>query len=111
MAFAMLLSAVSAILFALLPALRAARFTLAPALHGSHSTADRDRAWLRQGLVAGQVAMALLLLVAAGLFVRSLQQAATIDAGSTSTTSIRSRSIRESAVIAPTPMASEQSTA
>ena len=81
MAFAMLLSALSAILFALLPGLRAARFTLAPALHGSHSTADRNRAWLRQGLVAGQVAMALLLLVAAGLFLRSLQQAATIDAG------------------------------
>ena len=81
MAFAMLLSAVSAILFALLPGLRAARFALAPALHGSHSTADRKRAWLRQGLVAGQVAMALLLLVAAGLFLRSLQQAATIDAG------------------------------
>jgi predicted permease len=81
MVFAMLLSAVSAILFALLPGLRAARFNLAPALHGAHATADRKRTWLRQGLVAGQVAMALVLLVAAGLFLRSLQQAATIDAG------------------------------
>ena len=79
--FAMLLAAVSAIVFALLPALRAARVTLAPALHGTHATADRTRTWLRQGLVAGQVAMSLLLLVAAGLFVRSLQRAATIDPG------------------------------
>src|SRR5262249_52519097 len=35
------------------------------------------------GLVTAQVAMALLLLVAAGLFLRSLQQAATVDAGFT----------------------------
>jgi putative ABC transport system permease protein len=81
MAFAMLLAALSALLFALLPGLRAARFELAPALHGAHATADRRRSWLRQGLVVVQVSMSLLLLVAAGLFLRSLQQAATIDAG------------------------------
>ena len=81
MAFAMLLSAFSAILFALLPGLRASRVPLAPALHGTHATADRRRSWLRQGLVAGQVAMSLLLLVAAGLFVRSLQRAGSIDPG------------------------------
>jgi predicted permease len=44
---------------------------------------DRRRAWLRHTLVGGQVAMALLLLVVAGLFLRSLQQAATVDAGFT----------------------------
>jgi predicted permease len=79
--FALLLSALTAVLFALLPALQATRFELAPALHGANATADRRRAWLRHGLVVGQVAMALLLLVAAGLFLRSLQEAATIDAG------------------------------
>jgi putative ABC transport system permease protein len=83
MGFAMLLSALSAVLFALLPGLRAARFQLAPALHGAHSTMDRQRSWLRQGLVVAQVAMSLLLLVATGLFLRSLQQAASIDAGFT----------------------------
>lgn len=81
MAFAMLLSAFSAILFALLPGLRASRVPLAPALHGSYATADRRRSWLRQGLVAGQVAMSLLLLVAAGLFMRSLQRAGSMDPG------------------------------
>ena len=63
----------TSVLFALLPALQATRFEVAPALHGAHATADRRRAWLRHGLVAAQVAMALLLLVAAGLFLRSLQ--------------------------------------
>ena len=81
MAFAMVLSAFSAVLFALLPGLRASRVPLAPALHGAHATVDRQRSWLRQGLVAGQVAMSLLLLVAAGLFVRSLQRAGSIDPG------------------------------
>jgi predicted permease len=79
--FAFLLSGLSSVLFALLPGFRATRFELAPALHGAYATADRRRAWLRHGLVAAQVAMALLLLVAAGLFLRSLQEAASIDAG------------------------------
>jgi putative ABC transport system permease protein len=75
------LSAAAALIFALLPGLRATKFELAPALHGAHSTIDRRRAWLRHGLVAAQVAMAVLLLVVAGLFLRSLQKAASIDAG------------------------------
>jgi len=79
--FAFVLSATTALLFALLPAAQATRFEVAPALHTANTTADRRRAWLRHGLVAAQVSMALLLLVAAGLFLRSLQQAATIDAG------------------------------
>lgn len=79
--FAFGLSGLTAVTFALVPALQATRFDVAPALHGQHTTIDRRRAWLRQGLVTAQVAMALLLLVAAGLFLRSLQQAATIDLG------------------------------
>jgi len=69
--------------FALVPALQSTRFDLAPMLHGGSATPDRRRAWLRQSLVAGQVAMALLLLVAAGLFLRSLDEAAAIDTGFT----------------------------
>jgi predicted permease len=83
MGFAVALSMLTAILFALLPALQATRFDVAPALHGATATADRRRAWLRHGLVAGQVAIALLLLVATGLFLRSLQEAASVDAGFT----------------------------
>jgi predicted permease len=80
-AFALILSALTTMAFALMPALQSTRFQLAPALHGATATSDRRRAWLRQALVAGQVAMALLLLVTAGLFLRSLQQMATVDPG------------------------------
>lgn len=79
--FAFGLAALTSVLFALIPALQATRFELAPALHGHNSTIDRRRAWLRHVLVTAQVAMALLLLVVAGLFLRSLQEAATTDAG------------------------------
>jgi predicted permease len=81
MGFAFAVAAVTTVIFALLPALQATRFDLASALHGASATADRRRAWLRQGLVAAQVAMALLLLVAAGLFLRSLQEAGRTNAG------------------------------
>jgi predicted permease len=81
MSFAIVLAALTSVLFALLPAVQATRFDVAPALHGQHATADRRRAWLRQGLVTAQVAMAMLLLVAAGLFLRSLQEAARTDIG------------------------------
>jgi predicted permease len=80
-AVAGLLSAVAAIGFALLPALQTTRVDVAPALRGANASADRRRAWLRQALVSAQVAVALLLLVAAGLFLRSLQEAATVDVG------------------------------
>jgi predicted permease len=81
--FALAISGVTALLFALMPALQTTRFDLAPALHGQNATLDKRRAWLRQGLVTAQVAMALLLLVAAGLFLRSLQEAAMTDLGFT----------------------------
>ena len=81
MGFAFALSALTAMVFALMPAIQATRVDVAPALHGQHSTLDRRRVWLRQSLVAAQVAMALLLLVAAGLFLRSLQEAGHIDLG------------------------------
>jgi predicted permease len=85
MAFAFGLATMTSVVFGLLPAVHATRFDVAPALHGHSSTPDRRRSWLRQGLVVAQVAMALLLLVSAGLFLRSLQEAATTDLGFTVT--------------------------
>ncbi|HSC28582.1 MAG TPA: ADOP family duplicated permease [Vicinamibacterales bacterium] len=78
---AFFLAAAAAVIFALLPALQTTRVDVAPALRGANASPDRRRAWLRQALVAGQVAIALLLLVVAGLFLRSLQEAATTDVG------------------------------
>ena len=80
-ALAFVLAGVSAVVFALLPALQTTRVDLAPALRGVNSSTDRRRSWLRQSLVAAQVAVALLLLVTAGLFLRSLQEAANVDIG------------------------------
>ncbi|HXW07369.1 MAG TPA: ABC transporter permease [Vicinamibacterales bacterium] len=81
--FAFLLSCAAAAGFGLLPALQSTRLDLSPALRGANASADRRRAWLRQGLVATQVAVALLLLVTAGLFLRSLREAAITDVGFT----------------------------
>jgi putative ABC transport system permease protein len=53
------------------------------ALRGATSGADRKRARLRQTLIGAQMAVALLLMVAAGLFLRSLQEAANVDVGFT----------------------------
>jgi len=81
MGFAILLAVATTVLFALVPAVQSTRFHIAAALHGVTATPDRRRAWLRNGLVAAEVAMALLLLIATGLFLRSLQEAASVDEG------------------------------
>ncbi len=52
-------------------------------LHGAYATADRKRFRLRNSLVAAQVALSLMLVVTALLFVRSLEKAATTDPGFT----------------------------
>ena len=63
------------LLFGLLPALRASEATPASAMRGSRtSTATRERNTLRRILVVSQVALSLVLLVAAVLFSRSLQK-------------------------------------
>jgi predicted permease len=67
----------------LLPALRASRADLNDVLReGGRSMADGGtRQRLRSLLVVGQVAVSLVLLVAAGLFVRSVQRAQSVDLG------------------------------
>lgn len=78
---ALALSSVSALAFSLLPALQSTRIDVSPVLRGANASADRRRVRLRQGLVTAQVTVALLLLVVAGLFLRSLQEAARADLG------------------------------
>ncbi len=67
----------------LLPALRASRFDLNEVLReGGRSMAEGGgRHRMRSVLVIAQVAVSLVLLVAAGLFVRSVQRAQSIDLG------------------------------
>jgi predicted permease len=73
--FTLGVSVVTALLFGLVPARRAARVDLDPALKSqSVISGEPLRGFsLRKGLVISQVALSLLLLVVAGLFLRSLQ--------------------------------------
>src|SRR5262249_18556398 len=76
LAFTALVSVVAALLFGVAPSGRAARLDPARTLRGQGrgtSSAGREVIRLRQGLVTAQVALTLVLLVAAGLFVRRLR--------------------------------------
>ncbi len=77
------LAILTCILFGLTPALRASRAVPASALRASGRglTADRGKFGLRRMLVISQVSLSLVLLVGALLFVRSLRNLSTIDAG------------------------------
>jgi predicted permease len=82
LAFAMLVSFATVIVFGLLPALRAARIDPLPALKVGGGFGRRAaRLPLRRGLVVTQIVVSLVLLVAAGLFVRSLLELEDIDTG------------------------------
>src|SRR5262245_16216472 len=67
----------------LVPAFRSSRFNLGPSLKegGRESSSGGGSHRLRNALVVSQVAASLLLLVCAGLFLRSLQAARRIDLG------------------------------
>ncbi len=87
MIFTALLSLLTGVLFGLVPALRASKPNLVPVLKdetvpvagGAHGLLR----WvtLRQALVVGQIALSLVALVAAGLFLRSLQKTQEINPG------------------------------
>jgi putative ABC transport system permease protein len=77
------LAIVTCVLFGLAPALRATRVTPASVMRASGRglTAGRERFSLRRALVVAQVAMSLVLLAGALLFVRSLQKLLAVDPG------------------------------
>jgi predicted permease len=81
--FAALLSVAVAIAIGVLPAHRAVRAGLSARLseHTRSTTASPRRTRLQRTLIAGQTALALLLLVGAGLLVHSLGRLLTEDAG------------------------------
>jgi putative ABC transport system permease protein len=70
-------------LFGVLPAFRSTRVCLTSAMKGSQAVDAQSRAKFRPGkwIVASQVALSLVLLVASGLFLRSLVKLVTMDVG------------------------------
>jgi predicted permease len=83
LAFALLVSLFTAVLFGLAPALRASRMDVVAALKEETAGAGRSRRTLSfsNALVIGQVAFSLLCLVTAALFFRSIERAYAIDPG------------------------------
>lgn len=81
--FTAAVSLATALVFGLAPAFRGTRFDVVEALKETPSiAASGGRRWgLRRALVVVQVAVALVVLVGAGLFVRSLQQILRMDPG------------------------------
>jgi predicted permease len=80
--FAVLAAIVTALAFGLAPALQARATALAPALRaGDRSDAGSPMARLRPALVVIEVALALVLLVGAGLLLRSFAELQSVDPG------------------------------
>jgi putative ABC transport system permease protein len=80
--FALTISLMSGLLFGLVPMLKYARPRLADALGASRrATMTRARQRSQQGLVAAQLALALVLLVSAGLMIRSVQALRSVAPG------------------------------
>ena len=82
-AFCILVSGASAVLFGLAPAIRAARVDVQRALHetSSRATAGAGRRSSLKLLVVGEVALAVILLVSAGLLLQAYRKVLDVDPG------------------------------
>jgi predicted permease len=79
-AFGVTATLLAALATALVPALHASRLRPAPVLReGAQPGAPRS--WLRHAFIVGEVALSVVLLVTAGLFVRALARARNLDPG------------------------------
>lgn len=82
--YAALMGAVTGLLLGIVPALRASRVDVKALLHdGGYGVAGGGRHRLRSALVVAQVGGSLVLLIIAGLCMRSLQRAQRVDLGFT----------------------------
>lgn len=82
-AFTAALTVITTVLFGLAPTLQASRPDLVTALKETTAMVGRGRRWvsLRHGLVVTQVALSMVALIGAGLFVRSLREAYNANPG------------------------------
>jgi putative ABC transport system permease protein len=82
LAFSMVLSVATALLFGLVPAFRASRLDLQASLHGEgRKTGQAPTSLARRLLVAADVAMAVVLLIGAGLMIKSVGRLLGVNPG------------------------------
>jgi len=83
LAFTAAVTVLTALLFGVLPALRSTRVSLTAAMKGNEAETPRSQSRFRSGnwIVASQVALSLVLVVVAGLFLRSMAKLVTLDLG------------------------------
>jgi predicted permease len=79
--YALAAAALTGILIGITPAFRVSRFELSEILHEGGRTSTSGRQRMRSALVTAQVAGSLMLLIVAGLFVRSLEKVRHSDLG------------------------------
>jgi len=79
--FTLAVTVFTALLFGMIPAFKATRLELTPALKEGRGSAASTRSKLARSLIAGQIALSVLLLVAATLFLRSLINLTSIPTG------------------------------
>jgi predicted permease len=101
-AFTAAISLLTALLFGVLPAIKTAGMNLLPALQERGRGVSSDRYRARKALVALEVALAVILLIGAGLTLRSFQYALSSDLGFDAT-NIATTSIVIPAAKYPTP--------
>lgn len=80
LAFTVVVTLVAGILFGLAPALQATSPSLVPALKGE-APAGESRSRVKRGLIVAQMALSIILLTGAGLFVSNLRTATQLDVG------------------------------
>ena len=81
LAFALVVSLITGIVFGLAPALQAAQRDITSRLREDSAAAGTRRSLIGNALMVGQLAFSLVLLVAAGLFLRALERGAGVDPG------------------------------
>lgn len=81
LAFTVLITVLTGVAFGLVPAVRAARIDLTLPMRGSAASGVIGRVGLRGGLVIVQVALSMVALVGAGLFIRSMANIREVDPG------------------------------
>ena len=81
LAFVAGISMLTGLVFGLIPALRATHVDLASAMKEHSRSVVASRTWLSKALLVTQVALSVVLLIGAGLFVRTLQNLRSVDVG------------------------------